>query len=716
MDPDWISQTARLFHVDFHTPPQVCVGEGFDAEAFGDALLAMHVQAVVLFTKCHYGLSYYDTRVGKRHPGLSFDLFGRQVEACKRRNIRVLAYYSVARDSLAYDLNPDWRQQTAHGGAIRLEKGDWGTVCFNSPYADEVIWPQLREFTTQYPVDGVWWDIVEWSPGACYCPYCREQMSVASLDPLNPVQHRAFNEWSIGRFLEGASLVGKHIKQELVYAVNATGGIGRARMAAQFVDQILTEYIPFRHGFLYWIPYAHHMRTLGRPFNACMSHWHKAWDDYGGLKTEAQMQYEAGHALSAGASCLFIDQPPPSANLWSSTIEQIQRTYQWVAEREEWCLPAQSVADIAVLADAVTGASSDARYWNSVQGACKMLREAHFLFDVIDDQATFANYRLIIVPDNLNLAVTAVERLRTYVREGGILVMTHRAGLLASQSRQDSEFALRDVLGVSYRGLAPYTRGYLHLQDKSLKTNLPDQPWVVYDRFLAVAPDPEAEILARVTYPIFEVTDRRSYSHAQAPPAAQAPAWPAAIVRHRYHAGTAIYIAAPLFRTFWEHNTPQYRTILANLLGQLLGSRRTLQAEVGPSVDVLLTTQSNRLIVHLLNYHAERRADLPLTFEHDDPTNRWAPTSYPRPDQPYDRLPAREIIEDVPPRYNVPLQLCVPCKPKSVYLIPGRKPFDVVMDESNTVASFVVPEVHIHQMVVFEFDKDVALPHESIIT
>jgi alpha-L-fucosidase len=72
---EWLHHTARMFHVDFHTPAHLKVAENFDAEAFGDAVAEMGAQAVVLFTKCHYGLSYYNTRVGKRHPGLDFDLF-----------------------------------------------------------------------------------------------------------------------------------------------------------------------------------------------------------------------------------------------------------------------------------------------------------------------------------------------------------------------------------------------------------------------------------------------------------------------------------------------------------------------------------------------------------------------------------------------------------------------------------------------------------------
>ena len=92
---DWIQNLARVFHIDFHTPAQTKVAQEFDADAFGDSLVDMQTQAVVLFAKCHYGLSYYDTQVGARHPGLDFDLLGTQIEASRQRYFRVFVYYSV---------------------------------------------------------------------------------------------------------------------------------------------------------------------------------------------------------------------------------------------------------------------------------------------------------------------------------------------------------------------------------------------------------------------------------------------------------------------------------------------------------------------------------------------------------------------------------------------------------------------------------------------
>ena len=54
----------------------------------GSALVAANVDSVTLFAKCHHGMSYYPTKVGKVHPGLMFDLLGAQIEACHKRDIR----------------------------------------------------------------------------------------------------------------------------------------------------------------------------------------------------------------------------------------------------------------------------------------------------------------------------------------------------------------------------------------------------------------------------------------------------------------------------------------------------------------------------------------------------------------------------------------------------------------------------------------------------
>lgn len=73
----------RQVHLDFHTNGTLTVGTEFSKEQFQAALKAGHVDSITVFSKCHHGYSYHPTEVNEMHPGLSFDLLGAQLEACK---------------------------------------------------------------------------------------------------------------------------------------------------------------------------------------------------------------------------------------------------------------------------------------------------------------------------------------------------------------------------------------------------------------------------------------------------------------------------------------------------------------------------------------------------------------------------------------------------------------------------------------------------------
>ncbi len=710
MESTWLSRAMRTNIVDFHVPGQMKIGAGFDAESFGEKLATMGSQAVALFNKCHYGWNYYDTGVGPKHPGLNFDLFKQQLDACVKRDVTVMAYYSLARDSAAWDTHPNWRMVNSKGEPIRTARGDWGVVCFNGPYVEELVWPQVREIITKYPeIKGFWWDIVGFPDDSCYCQYCLEQMAAEGVDPRNHRAHYAFNERSVVRFLEQARMIVDSLRPDLRFTVNGTGRVGPARRCRIYTDLLVTEYVPFRQGFLYWVPYAHHMRTLDRPFNATMSRFHKGWGDLGSMKTDVQLQYEVAHAMSAGGTCQFVDQPGPDVNLWPTVVEQMRKAYSFVKDREGWCTDARAVTNVAVLADPLTGERKDDRAWNAVQGACKALKEGHFLFDVIDRDGDFERYKVIIMADNQELTPAAIERLREYVRKGGNVLATYWASLRPATPAEPPGFALEDVFGVGYKGLTTYARHYLELRDKAVLGDLPDQPWMIYDRALQVKPKDGAEVLATLRYPMFDVIEGMSYSHSQSPPSHHQPAWPAALVRNKYGAGTSVYFSVPILRAFWENNTPQYRTIIANILDLLLGGDRIVEVDAGPSVDVSLMAQGNRLVLHLINYHAERRAILPIAFDRDDPLNRWAITPYPQPPKSYDRLPSHEVIEEIPPRHNVAVRVKLPSKPAKAYFAPSMN--ELAYQQDGDTFSFTVPELKVHEMAVFEYSKPFQTPY-----
>src|SRR6516162_7260691 len=84
------------------------LAERFDADEFGDRLLAAHVNGATVFAKDMYGYCYFPNKHGRMHPNLSFDLLGAQVAALRKRKIQVLAYYMLTWNPELADRHPEW--------------------------------------------------------------------------------------------------------------------------------------------------------------------------------------------------------------------------------------------------------------------------------------------------------------------------------------------------------------------------------------------------------------------------------------------------------------------------------------------------------------------------------------------------------------------------------------------------------------------------------
>ena len=135
-EPKWC-----IFY-DVHTMP-ACpdVGAGFDAEAFVDRIKACGVDYIVFHARCNLGMAYYNTKVGIRHPSLTYDMFGALAEACQARGIALTAYINVGLSHEELLRNRGWGVVTPEGYVYRPDRLDhfFRMMCFNTGYADHLL-------------------------------------------------------------------------------------------------------------------------------------------------------------------------------------------------------------------------------------------------------------------------------------------------------------------------------------------------------------------------------------------------------------------------------------------------------------------------------------------------------------------------------------------------------------------------------------------------
>ena len=153
-----------------------------DPEAYAEALSAAGFQAAVIKAKSHTGLCYWPASVGRMHKGLQGrDLVGETVDACHRRGLAAVLYYSQIFDNWAYETHPEWRLVALDGKTFREYRGmDWfrsgryGICCPNNPGYREYVRHNLQELCQRYPAEGFFLDMTFW-PEVCVCPSCRKR-------------------------------------------------------------------------------------------------------------------------------------------------------------------------------------------------------------------------------------------------------------------------------------------------------------------------------------------------------------------------------------------------------------------------------------------------------------------------------------------------------------------------------------------------------------
>ena len=105
----WRPGPWRKVHIEYRTSRHMPrLAERFNADEFGDRLLAAHVNGATVFAKDMYGYCYFPNSQGRMHPNLSFDLLGQQVTALRKRKIQVLAYYMLTWNPELADRHPEW--------------------------------------------------------------------------------------------------------------------------------------------------------------------------------------------------------------------------------------------------------------------------------------------------------------------------------------------------------------------------------------------------------------------------------------------------------------------------------------------------------------------------------------------------------------------------------------------------------------------------------
>ena len=660
---DLCRERFRQIHLDFHTSPHIPdVGAEFDAEEFARTLAEGRVNWVTLFAKCHHGMSYYPTKVGTMHPGLQFDLLGQQIEACRRYGIATPAYISLRVDQHMAETNPGligWHADEKMNHWADAEGAGWYNLCMNHPdYVDYCI-AQAEEVMKAYDVEGFFFDMCYYIN--CHCPACRERIRRAGGDVKDAaaVQRKEFEvtrEYT-GRIAAAVRAIRPNAT--LFFNSRVTPNVGRE---LDILTHLEIESLPTGGwGYQFFPFHVRYGRTLGHPTQGMTARFHKGWADFGGLKTAAQFEYEAGLLLASGSVMNVGDQLHPRGRLDKAVYQIIGDAFRHVEAREPWCRDAAPVAEVAVLLLAEKP-EMELAPTPGTEGATAMLLELKQQFDVALPEGDWSNYRVLILPDSGQLDETLTAKLTAYLDNGGSLIVSGEATLDPA-----TKTFRCPGLPVRYAGPFPFNPCYVR-PGAVIGEGLPDAEfdYVLYDGAVTVQAQSGARCYGALGTSYFNRTAAHFCSHRQTP-IDKVTDQPLVVQQ-----GQVVYIAAPLFAGYRQHNYLAYKRIFANVLRLVLADP-LLKAQAPSAMEISLTEQhaENRLIAHLVNYQPQRRQG------------------------------GIEYIDEAWPVQNIKLALRADRTPREVYLAPTGEKLPVELGEGYVCVT--VPEMLMHAMVVFQF-------------
>lgn len=653
----------RQVHLDFHTSEKISgIGKDFSKEQFQEMLKKGHVDSITVFSKCHHGWSYHPTKVNQMHPHLDFDLLAAQIEAAHEIGVKAPVYISAGYDEKAVVAHHEW----AHVSEDEYKKGGvdfdfpyYHKMCLNTPYLDELL-AEVKEACENYDADGIFLDIVCVDP--CYCDTCKKQMQEMGLDVNNPADVQKLAEQVYAEYVRKVRETVDSVKPNLPVFHNG-GHIrhGRRDLAHANTHLELESLPTGGWGYDHFPMSAAYARTLDMEYLGMTGKFHKAWGEFGGYKHPNALRYEVALSAANGAKSSIGDQLHPSGLMDNATYTLIGEAYKTVEEREPWLDGYKNKSDIAILSsEAILNLKGiDMPHWFSLNwnsGCARILLESHYLFDVVDTEADFSKYKLLIMPDICSLNSQLADKVNNYIANGGKVLASYESGL----NQDKTDFAVD--FGCKFEGESEYKPTYLR-PDFDLDS-LKAASYVMYEDAMKVTAT-TGKSIAIIDKPYFNRTREHFCSHLHTP--ASGEKYCDAVIMTENTA----YFSQKVFYEYYMHGSIYTKEIVRKAIQTLLGDNATINTNLAAQGVLTLTQNGDSQIVHTLYASPVRRGD------------------------------KIEIIEDIIPIYNTTVSVKTDKAPKSVTLVPENIALD--FDYTNGRVNFTVPKIDCWQMTEIKY-------------
>ncbi len=616
---NWIENCYTRLLIDNHiTEDDPGFMTRFDPKRYVSLVKQAGVEASMVYACDHNGNCYYPTRVGHNHQNLAGrDIFGETVSLLRSEGIYPIAYYTSIFHNHSAKHHPDWRMQDIAG--VQHSGRYWWSCPNNADYA-AFTKAQVGEIIG-YDVDGIFIDMTFW-PVICCCANCRRKFRSQTgreipetIDWNDPdwVAFQRFREQSMVTFCEELTSFIKSKKDITVTFQNSPiifgWSFGQTPGIANACD--------YASGDFYGGKYQHILgakilsaASAKQPFEYMTS---RCIDltDHTSMKSEAMLRCEAATTLASGGAYFFIDAINPDGTLNDPVYDRLGRVSSSLApitaklKEHHPVLIADtglyfsmlSLIDPAANGRPLRGLASSASTpgYEEMLGTSIILTQAHRPFIVVRNAEEDLNrLKTLIINNAMVMSVEEERKIRDFVSQGGTLITTGLTSLMRPDGSSSGDFALGDVLGISYTGKLSKRVNYLKLpgEDRYVSCNSP----------APVVRLAGAEQLAGLVEPLFDPDDPVKYASIHSNPPSGQSISPGLTI-HPYGKGRCIYLAPPMLKQQLDAQQDFFAWLLQGLAPPTMASMTNAPACV--EITLLRSTTAGAYLVGLVNYQKE---------------------------------------------------------------------------------------------------------------
>lgn len=533
------------------------------------------------------------------------DPFGEMLAGCRKLGMNVIARVDPhATHQDVFDAHPDWIAVEANGQPRRhwANSALWVT-CALGPYNFEFMTGVIREIMTLYKVDGIFAN--RWSgSGMCYCEHCRRGFKdFSGLELARGGERgeaaRQYAAWQSKRLFELYTLWDAEIKKlnpEAAYFPNGFGQIrDRAEVPILFADRQARSgnALPWQNG-----RFAKESRsTFGsKPIVGIFSVGLEGpyrWKD--SVQNPNETVLWAVDGIAQGFRPWFTKfNAKPLDHRWFKPVEDL---YVWHWKNEKYMRNERPLARVGLVSAPRTAEDHASGFYHAMV-------EARIPFEIVQDnqfdEAGLRQFKVLALPNIVNLSDAQCAQLKAFVERGGGLVATHETSLNDERGVRRGDFGLAGLFGASFAGnvIQRQQNAYVNFEDRAhpLLEGLAQAGRMIHGVKrveIRTAPGLRAPLMTVPTYPDLPMEDVYQRETKTDIPA---------VLARSVGSGRVVYFPWDIDRTFWEVMNQDHGIVLANAVRWAAAEEQPLSVQ-GPGVlDVALWKQQGSLTAHLVNF------------------------------------------------------------------------------------------------------------------